>query len=241
MFTLPQSNNPDEKETQDGIDIVQLDERSQPLRYTLLFCYPDPSTIIDNIYNLMAVAQIAEKYEMGVIKEQACDIIKLSAVIMEDPFRIFAFAFRFGWKDIGEIAARKFLAVPMEDFPLSKELRYIRLHEFHYLSDHRRRCSAVIKNWLVGDDDLHPKNLRSFQSLRRVLRDQWCTQSAHSSQRNSEWYQPDHLEFSPPIYSSGNTRISVLDLGENVHPWCPPSPRFLPVTPYYPGERFPLR
>jgi len=71
IFTLPQSNNPDEKETQDGIDIVQLDERSQPLRYTLLFCYPGPSPTIDDIYDLMAVAQIAEKYEMGVIEEQA--------------------------------------------------------------------------------------------------------------------------------------------------------------------------
>jgi len=157
----------------------------------------------------MAVAQIAEKYEMGVIEEQARDIIKLSAVIKEDPLRIFAFAFRFGWKDIGEIAARNFLAVHLAHFPLSIELRYIGLHEFHYLSDHRRRCSAAIKNWLVGDDDLHPKNLRSFQSLRRVLRDQWCTQSAHSLQCNSEWYQPGPLEFSPPTDSSGNTRISI--------------------------------
>ena len=100
MFTLPQSNNPDEKETQDGIDIFRLDERNQPLRYTLLFCYPGPSPIIDDIYNLMAVAQIAEKYEMGGIEEQARDIIKLSAFMKEDFLRIFAFAFRFGWKDI---------------------------------------------------------------------------------------------------------------------------------------------
>ena len=51
------------------------------------------------------------------------------------------------------MAARNFLAVRLADFPLSKELRYIGIHEFHHLSDHRQRYSAAIfKKWLMGDD-----------------------------------------------------------------------------------------
>jgi len=152
MFTLPQSNNTDEKGAQDGIVVVEMSERSRPLRYMLLFCYPGPSPTINNIYDIMAVVHMVEKYEMDPIEKRAREVVVHSSAMKDIPLQIIAFAFHHGWKDIGVIAARNILAQPPR-FAFFKELEYLGGTAFYHLNEFRYECSKAVLEWILEDFD----------------------------------------------------------------------------------------
>jgi len=148
MFTLPQSNNSNEKQSTNGLDVVVMAEDSKMLRWMLLFCYPGSHPMPEETEDILNLASIADKYDMDAISKEVQEILVASSTIKEDPLRIFAIAVHHGWESVGRAAARSTLALRLQDLPSSNELAIISGMDLYHLTQYRYQCSSAIRKWI---------------------------------------------------------------------------------------------
>ena len=139
------------RQTQDGLDLLRLDEDSSVIRH-ILFCYPGVPPKLENLDNIVAILRVAEKYEMEALGKKSREILVASPFMKEDPLRVFSLAFRYGWEAVGTIAAQNTLAIPQRHLRLSEELSYISGLELDHLTDFRYRCAEEIRRWIFHHD-----------------------------------------------------------------------------------------
>ncbi|KAK0466011.1 uncharacterized protein EV420DRAFT_1759288 [Desarmillaria tabescens] len=133
-------------EERDGFPVLEVKENSDILRTILLFCYPYATPEIKSVKQILELGMALDKYCMDHAMERFIAAVLASSVISEQPLRVFALAVANEWKEMGEAAARKTLAIPG---PLNRaisdveELSEISARHLYRLQDYHMRCGKA--------------------------------------------------------------------------------------------------
>ncbi|TFY61500.1 hypothetical protein EVJ58_g4470 [Rhodofomes roseus] len=140
MFQLPQpAVGRSLEETRDALPIVDMEEDSSTLERLLRLCYPGNTPKIEDLDDLRPVIRAAVKYDMP----QVLDTLKGDLRSFADayPVRVYALALVFKFEDEVRVAAKSFLAFPVESAD-ARELAEITGKQFNDLLKYHRACSA---------------------------------------------------------------------------------------------------
>ncbi|KAK0434801.1 hypothetical protein EV421DRAFT_2039452 [Armillaria borealis] len=143
-------------EDRGGLPVLDVKEDSETFRTILLLCYPYAPPEIKSVEQFVAVGKALDKYCMDHAWKRFAQISIASSLIKEQALRIFAHAVANGWKELGEVAAKNTLNVPLdsevelEDLRCIDALQYVRLREYH------RRCGRAAQATV----SMTPKNIR---------------------------------------------------------------------------------
>ncbi|KAK0224704.1 hypothetical protein EDD85DRAFT_858822 [Armillaria nabsnona] len=130
-------------EERDSLPVLDVKEDSVAFRIILLLCYPYGPPEIKSVEQLVAVGKALGKYCMDDAWKRFVQTLIASSLIKEQALRIFAHAVANGWKELGEVAAKNTLKVPLdseielEDLRCIDALQYVRLQTYH------RRCGRA--------------------------------------------------------------------------------------------------
>ncbi|KAK0500990.1 hypothetical protein EDD18DRAFT_1459631 [Armillaria luteobubalina] len=131
-------------EERHGHPVLCVKEDSQTFRDILRFCYPYVAPKIESAKQIQEVGMALEKYCMDRAMERLVQAVRASSVISEQPLRVSAAAFANGWKEIGEIAARNILAIPLSQAILDvEELNIISTRHLYRLETYRAHCGKA--------------------------------------------------------------------------------------------------
>ncbi|KAK0185131.1 hypothetical protein F5146DRAFT_987259 [Armillaria mellea] len=131
-------------EERDGFPVLEVEEDSVTFRTILLLCYPYVAPEIQSIQEFRAVGVALERYRMDRAMERFVQAVLVSAMISEQPLRVFAVAVANGWKKLGEAAARNTLATPLNRAISDvEELNEISAHHLYRLQDYHARCGKA--------------------------------------------------------------------------------------------------
>ncbi|SJL13613.1 uncharacterized protein ARMOST_17059 [Armillaria ostoyae] len=143
-------------EERSGLPVLDVKEDQDTFRIVLLLCYPYAPPEIKSVEQFVAVGKALDKYCMDHAWKRFVQISIASSLIKEQALRIFAHAVANGWKELGEVAAKNTLNVPLdsevelEDLRCIDALQYVRLREYH------RRCGRAAQATV----SMTPKNIR---------------------------------------------------------------------------------
>ncbi|KAK0185121.1 hypothetical protein F5146DRAFT_195817 [Armillaria mellea] len=144
-------------EERGGLPVLEVKEDGDTFRIVLLLCYPYAPPEIKSVEQLVAVGKALDKYCMDHAWKRFVQISIASPLIKEQALRIFAHAVANGWKELGEVAAKNTLNVPLdaseielEDLRCIDALQYVRLREYH------RKCGRAARDTV----SMTSKNIR---------------------------------------------------------------------------------
>ncbi len=131
-------------EERDGLPILRVKEDSATFRFILLLCYPYTTPEVESLDQLLEVAEALDKYCLDAALDRLIRTASTSSLIKEHALRVFAIAITHGWRELGEIAARCTLAVPL-DRAISdvEELDGISARHLFRLQDYHKRCGKA--------------------------------------------------------------------------------------------------
>ncbi|PBK76251.1 hypothetical protein ARMSODRAFT_948028 [Armillaria solidipes] len=127
-------------EERGGLPVLDVKEDSETFRIILLLCYPYTPPEIKSVEQLIAVGKALDKYCMDYAWKQFVQTLIASSLIKEQALRIFAHAVANGWKELGEVAAKNTLYVPLDSEVELEDLRCIDALQYVRLQAYRRRC-----------------------------------------------------------------------------------------------------
>ncbi|KAK0185132.1 hypothetical protein F5146DRAFT_1228078 [Armillaria mellea] len=133
-------------EERDGFPVLEVKENSDVFRNILLFCYPYATPEITSTKQILELGTALDKYCMDHAMERFVAAVLASFVIREQPLRVFAVAVANRWKEMGQAAARRTLAIPG---PLNRaisdieELNEISARHLYRLQEYHARCGKA--------------------------------------------------------------------------------------------------
>ncbi|KAK2462722.1 hypothetical protein APHAL10511_005240 [Amanita phalloides] len=151
----------DENDKRNGLHIVPLPEDSKTVYNLLLLIYPFVERSAADIGTYLKVARAAKRYQMDKVEERLRKQFVKSGVMKEEPFRSFAIAVHFGWKEEARAAAAKTLTATLDSQVRDEELKMISGSDFHKLIRWRSECHRAVATLLRSDEaqsDQHEGN-----------------------------------------------------------------------------------
>ncbi len=140
-------------EERDGFPVLRGEELSNTFRFILLLCYPnDHPGSIKTIEDVSVIGDALEKYCMDYAIERFERIVSASALIRDQALQLFILAFRKGWRNLGEAAAKNTLFVPLNKEVAIKELNDISAFQYVILRDYHRKCSDAAQTNLKNEE-----------------------------------------------------------------------------------------
>ncbi|SJL13594.1 uncharacterized protein ARMOST_17040 [Armillaria ostoyae] len=131
-------------EERDGLPVLRVKEDGATFRFILLLCYPYTTPEVDSLDQLLAVADALDKYCLDAALDRLIRTAPTSSLMKEHALRVFAIAITHGWRELGEIAAKHTLAVPLDCAILDvEELDGISARHLFRLQDYHKRCGKA--------------------------------------------------------------------------------------------------
>lgn len=156
-FSIPQASNVDSEQ----MEVIDLAESSTILDGALRFCYPVDDPEFDLAQSLSLVIDAMAKYQMVDVIGRAQTLLE-SRFLEEDPVRIFAIAYRYGWKTLARTAAEKTRCLPLPH-KFVHELDFIPTRVYHSLNQYHANCSEGIR-MMVGNPEYYDKTTSKWWS-----------------------------------------------------------------------------
>lgn len=126
-----------------GRDIIEIAEDGLTTERVLHFCYPFTNPVLENLDDVQKVLAMMKKFEMRGLMERVKSLLVQPSFLEEEPLRVFAIAYRFGFEAETRIAARSTLRHQIFG-PYVKELEHIPASVYHKLLQYHRKCSVVV-------------------------------------------------------------------------------------------------
>lgn len=126
-----------------GRDIIEIAEDGLTTERVLHFCYPFTNPVLENLDDAQKVLAMMKKFEMRGLMERVKSLLVQPSFLEEEPLRVFAIAYRFGFEAETRIAARTTLRHQIFG-PYVKELEHIPASVYHKLLQYHRKCSVVV-------------------------------------------------------------------------------------------------
>ncbi|KAI6164556.1 hypothetical protein EDD17DRAFT_1755068 [Pisolithus thermaeus] len=126
-----------------GRDIIEIAEDSLTTERVLHFCYPFTNPVLENLDDIQKVLAMMKKFGMRGLMERVRSLLVQPSFLEEEPLRVFAIAYRFGFEAETHIAARSTLRHQIFG-PYVKELEHIPASVYHKLLQYHRKCSVVV-------------------------------------------------------------------------------------------------
>ncbi|KAK0234097.1 hypothetical protein IW262DRAFT_1290988 [Armillaria fumosa] len=147
-------------EERDGFPVLEVKEDSDTFQTILLLCYPHADPHIESIKKLVAVRVALEKYCMDYAMGRFEQVVIASTLIREQVLQLFVLAIRKGWRNLGEIAAKNTLFIP-----LNKEVAIEELNDISALQKCNDAAQTTLKNGQILFQWIGPKDAHSFNFL----------------------------------------------------------------------------
>ena len=125
-----------------GRDTIDLVEDGVTTERVLQYCYPFSNPILDNLDDIQAVLGMMRKFGMKGMMNRVRSQLVQPSFLEEEPLRVFAIAYRFGFEAETRVAARYTLRSPMFG-PYVNELEHIPASVYHKLLQYHRKCSVA--------------------------------------------------------------------------------------------------
>jgi hypothetical protein len=125
------------------LPILDFSEDSKILNILLELIYPrvdEPQLRDLGIFKRTCKA--AQAYSMTVVLEKLKKLILTSSFIRAEPFRLYAIASDFGWKEVALVAAHATLRIPLQELVFVDDLKDISGTEFYQFLNYRFRCDV---------------------------------------------------------------------------------------------------
>ncbi|KAG6902547.1 hypothetical protein C0995_014936 [Termitomyces sp. Mi166 len=147
-FTLPQPPT----DVSEDVPVMEMQENAKTLRMILGFCYPISVHRLPRLTTLedvRAILKAAEKYEMKGVQEHVRETL-VNQFLEDKPVSVFAIACHYGWKEVVDQAAYRFLALPINSVPADEsELELITAVTYCRLFQYRKDCGEVAKREVI--------------------------------------------------------------------------------------------
>ncbi|KAG5725046.1 hypothetical protein E4T56_gene12402 [Termitomyces sp. T112] len=149
-FTLPQPL----VDSSEDVPVMEMEENAKTLRTILGFCYPisvHPLPRLTTPEDVRAIFQAAEKFEMKGIQNHIREAL-VDEFLEDKPVSVFAIACHYGWKEVVDQAAYRFLALPiLVDSPPADEssLDLISAATYTRLLRYRKECGEAAKSEVI--------------------------------------------------------------------------------------------
>ncbi|KAF8141487.1 hypothetical protein EV363DRAFT_1308245 [Boletus edulis] len=125
-----------------GRDAIDLVEDGVTTERVLQYCYPFSNPILENLDDIQAVLEMMRKFGMKGMMNRVRSLLVQPSFLEEEPLRVFAIAYRFGFQAETRLAAQYTLRSPMFG-PYVKELEHIPASVYHKLLQYHRKCSVA--------------------------------------------------------------------------------------------------
>lgn len=125
-----------------GRDTIDIVEDGVTTERVLQYCYPFTSPVLENLDDIQAVLEMMRKFGMKGMMSRVRNLLVQPSFLEEEPLRVFAVAYRFGFEAETRLAARYTLRSPMFG-PYFKELEHIPASVYHKLLQYHRKCSVA--------------------------------------------------------------------------------------------------
>lgn len=150
MFSLPQLGGKRKRqgtddEYVDGKPVIGVSETSKTLRSLLLFCYPCRDPVLQDGTEVCDVLEAAHKYDMQDIADRVHE--QFVERVETTPYEMYALAYKHGWRDRMQIAAKASLACP-EPVRYPEILETLPTGTFLRLQWYCKACSATAQQAL---------------------------------------------------------------------------------------------
>ncbi|KAJ7744577.1 hypothetical protein B0H16DRAFT_1460623 [Mycena metata] len=155
MFRLPQPDGAP------AIPIVDLQENSAVLDRALRFFYPGTRLTVATLEELGEILEVlVSKYDIQSVLETAKQHVK--PYIVSRPLAVYAIAFAHRWEDVGLLAARECLKLPLRvpDPPAPPELAYLTSTAYYNLLCYHLHCAEAVRK--IAQDMSWIKDPRCF-------------------------------------------------------------------------------
>ncbi|KAF9240601.1 hypothetical protein BU15DRAFT_73832 [Melanogaster broomeanus] len=126
-----------------GHDTIDLAEDGITTEKVLQYCYPFSNPVLENLDDIQAVLELMKKFGMKCLMNRVKSMLVQPSFLDEEPLRVFAIAYRFGFEAETRLAARHTLRQPIFG-PFVKELEYIPASVYHKLLQYHRNCSLAV-------------------------------------------------------------------------------------------------
>ncbi|KAF7795260.1 hypothetical protein EIP86_006412 [Pleurotus ostreatoroseus] len=149
MFSLPQG--PTECASPPVVDVA---ESTHTLENLLRLIYPVPRPKLDSLDELVAMLEVATKYEVASAIEHLRRLLVQPEFLSSNPLRVYAIACRFELEEESKIASQHTLCIKVTECPLSEDLKYISAYQYHRLLDLQRRRAKMAQDLIVYRDEV---------------------------------------------------------------------------------------
>ncbi|KAJ7290630.1 hypothetical protein C8J57DRAFT_1459096 [Mycena rebaudengoi] len=140
MFSLPQPNSTA------AIPSVDLQENSATLDRALRFFYPAAHPTFETLDELQEIIDVlVSKYDMQSLVPTAKQ--HLEKYLVSHPLGVYAIAFSYRWEDVGRVAAKECLKLPLRvlDKEAPVELKNLTSTAYYNLLHYHFQCAAAAK------------------------------------------------------------------------------------------------
>ncbi|KAF9240603.1 hypothetical protein BU15DRAFT_87525 [Melanogaster broomeanus] len=124
-------------------DTIDLAEDGITTEKVLQYCYPFSNPVLENLDDIQAVLELMKKFGMKCLMNRVKSLLVQPSFLDEEPLRVFAIAYRFGFEAETRLAARHTLRQPIFG-PFVKELEHIPASVYHKLLQYHRNCSLAV-------------------------------------------------------------------------------------------------
>ncbi|KAG6334365.1 hypothetical protein ID866_4726 [Astraeus odoratus] len=125
-----------------GHDTIELSEDSLTTQRVLQYCYPFANPVLEKLDDIQKVLEMMKKFGMKGLMDRVKGLLVQQSFLEEEPLRVFAIAYRFGFEAETRLAARYTLRHPIFG-PYVQELEHIPASAYHKLLQYHRKCSVA--------------------------------------------------------------------------------------------------
>jgi len=125
-----------------GRDTIDLVEDGTTTERVLQYCYPFSNPVLEDLDDIQAVLEMMRKFAMKGVMSRVRGMLVQPSFLENEPLRVFAIAYRFGFEAETRLAARHTLRSPIFG-PYVKELEHIPASVYHKLLQYHRKCSLA--------------------------------------------------------------------------------------------------
>ncbi|KAF8634584.1 hypothetical protein AX17_004173 [Amanita inopinata Kibby_2008] len=201
MFSLNRGAAAEQNESKNGLPIVPVPENSETLHLLLSLTYPyahEPELENTELFSRVCIA--AQKYCMETLEEKLLNMILVSELITQEPFRIYVIAVSLGhgWDKVVTIAAQNSLQIPMEELMYTDELRQISAADFYCYMRYRlewERYKPVRNVHLPFDKPASPTTSRPPAPVDSTSQDQTISRFDSSAEADVILRSCDSVDF----------------------------------------------
>ncbi|KAI0281313.1 hypothetical protein BC826DRAFT_387224 [Russula brevipes] len=148
MFDFPS------QEPRDNTPVVTVSEDSEALDLSLRHIYPVRSPKVAHIHQVRKLAEFADKYQVEALEEVVMK--HLANTVLSDPVGVYVIAVKYGYKGIGEVAARASLNIPFSKLR-SQHLHYapaeLELLRYHAACGEAASAVAADRTWFPASNN----------------------------------------------------------------------------------------